>query len=88
MGKVKEVDRHIKAVEGAVEHIAFVRRSAELAGLDMEEFDKKLDALCTKYHDRYAEKNEIELALTAMAEIIKSGHGDELIEDLAKSLSD
>lgn len=88
MGNVKEVDRHIKALESAVEHIAFVRRSAEVVGVDMEEFDKRLDTLCTKYHDRYAEKNEIELALMAMAEIIKSGHGDELIEDIAKSLAD
>lgn len=77
-----KVREHIKAVETAVEHIAFVRRMAETVGVDMEEFDKELDKLCTKYHDMYAGMGELELALKGMIDIVKAGKGKELMADL------
>ena len=83
-----KMDEHIKAVETAVEHIAFVRRMAETMDEDMEEFDRRLDELCTKYHNKYAEMDEFALALKGLADIIKSGHGNEFLADLANSFKE
>ena len=85
---LKDVNRHMKAVETAVEHIAFVRRMAETSGTNMEEFDKRLDELCSKYHAMYADMNEIQLALHGLADIIKSGRGEEFMKELFTSVGD
>lgn len=79
---------HIKAIEPAVEHIAFVRRMAETVDEDMDEFDRELDALCTKYHDKYAKMSELELTIKGFADIVRSGKGDELMADLAEALKE
>ena len=85
---LKDVNRHMKAVENAVEHIAFVRRMAEVSGTNMEEFDKRLDELCSKYHAMYADMNEMQLALHGLADIIKSGRGEEFMKELFASVGD
>lgn len=85
MAKMHE---YIKAIEPAVEHIAFIRRMTETMDEDMEEFDKQLDALCTKYHDKYAEMDEFALALKGLADIIKSGKGNEFLADLSNSFKE
>jgi hypothetical protein len=79
---------HIKAVEPAVEHIAFIRRLLEVMGEDADEFDKGLDELCIKYHDKYAEMDEFALAIKGLADIIKSGHCEEFLADLANSFKE
>lgn len=85
---LKDVNRHMKVVENAVEHIAFVRRMAEISGTNMEEFDKRLDELCSKYHAMYADMNEMQLALHGIADIIKSGRGEEFMKELFASVGD
>lgn len=85
---MSEMERYIKALERAVDHIAFTRRMGELSGLDIEEFDKRLDELCTKYHNLYGNMNHAQIALVGLKEIIEAGKGEELLEHLMKSMED
>lgn len=86
MDKPISIERHIKAVEDAVDHIAYVRRMAELDGADMAEFDKALDAKCNEYHAKYAVMGEMEIALHGVAAILKSDRADEFLADMSKAL--
>lgn len=76
------LDDHMKAVETEVEMIAHIRRVAEVDGLDMEEFDKRLNALCDKYHEKFAKMDELGLALHGFSVIVKAGFGDKLISEM------
>ena len=76
------VDDHIRSLDRAVEAIAHVRRMVEQSDLDMEEFDRKLDALCTEKHRKFAEMDDTELAIYGLGVILKAGMGRQLFEDL------
>lgn len=88
MAKKMDMSDHIKAVDTAVDHIAFVRRITEISGEDVEQFDKELDALCTKYHEKYAEMDEFGLAIKGLMDIVKMGKGEDLLDDLSKALKE
>lgn len=76
------VDDHIRSVDRAVEAIAHVRRMAEQSDLNMEEFDRKLDALCTEKHRKFAEMDDFALAIYGLDVVLKAGMGRQLFEDL------
>lgn len=76
------LDDHMKAIERHVEMIANIRRMAEVDELDMEEFDKRLNALCDKYHEKFAKMDELGLALHGFSVIVQAGLGDKLISDI------
>ena len=76
------LDDHMKAIERHVEMIANIRRIAEVDELDMEEFDKRLNALCDKYHEKFAKMDELGLALHGFSVIVQAGLGDKLISDI------
>lgn len=76
------VDDCIKGLGSAVEAIAHVRRMAEESDLDMEEFDRKLDALCTEKHKKFAEMDETALAIYGLEIIFKAGKGEEVLGKL------
>lgn len=76
------VDDHIKSLDRAVEAIAHVRRMVERSDLDVEEFDRKLDALCTEKHKKFAEMNDTALTFYGLEVVIKAGKGKELFEAL------
>lgn len=82
MGATITLDEHIKALEKPIEVIAHVRRMAEIDGADMEEFDTKLNALCTKKHEKFANMGEGELALYALKVIFDAGRGEELAKEI------
>lgn len=77
---LNKVEPHIDAVESAVDRITLIRRIAEVSGADIEEFDRQLNEICTKYTNRYAAMNEVQLAVHGMMEIISHGGGDEIME--------
>lgn len=85
---MSEMEKYIKAIAPAIDHIAFTRRMGELSDLDMEEFDKRIDELCTKYHNLYGDMNEMQIALHGITEVIRAGKGEELFEDLMNSMKD
>ena len=85
---MSEMEKYIKAIAPAIDHIAFTRRMGELNGFDMEEFDKRIDELCTKYHNLYGDMNEMQIALHGITEVIRAGKGEELFEDLMNSMKD
>lgn len=85
---MSKMERYIEAIEHSIDHIAFARRMGELNDLDMEEFDKRIDGLCTKYHNMYAEMDETQLVLHGFADIIRAGKGEELFENLMNSMKD
>lgn len=76
------LDEHIKALEKPIEVIAHVRRMAEIDGADMEEFDRKLNALCAKKHEMFAEMGSTALALYGLKVIFDAGEGEELFKDI------
>lgn len=81
------VEMCLGAVESAVEHIAEIRRMAELQGdVCMEDLDKGLNELCDKYHERYSKMSGMAIALHGMAKIIASGDGEEFLEQLMESM--
>lgn len=82
MGATITLDERIKTLEKPIEIIAHVRRMAEIDGTDMEEFDAKLNALCAKKHEKFANMGEAELALYALKVIIDAGRGEELAKKL------
>ena len=75
-------DAICEATEKIIDHLAFMRRMAELEGCDMEAFDEKINEYCTKYHDMYANMGEAELAFKGMMDIIQAGHGEELMRGM------
>lgn len=82
MGTTITLDEHIKVLEKPIEVIAHIRRMAEIDGVDMEEFDTKLNALCAKKHEKFANMGEGELALYALKVIFDAGRGEELAKEL------
>ncbi len=77
-----EVKKYIEAFDSTIEHLAFMRRMAEIEGHDMVYLDEKINELCTKWHDKYAEMSRVQLAVKGMMDIIKAGRGDDLLKDL------
>lgn len=82
------IEQHIKACEKSVEIIAHVRRMAELDDTDMEEFDKALNALCDKYHDKFAKMDDLGVALYGMKVILEAGEGEKLMRILTEDEGD
>ena len=80
--KRNSVESYIKVFDETIEHLAFTRRMAECEGHDMVYLDEKINELCTKWHNKYAEMSQTQLAIHGMTEIIKAGYGDDLLEDL------
>lgn len=74
------VEDHIRSVESSVEVIAHVRRMAELDDLDMDEFDKALNDLCQKKHEKLADMGELDVALYGLKILLEAGKGKELIK--------
>lgn len=85
MKSMTRMDEYIGAVETAVEHIAYIRRMAELCDADMKEFDEALDALCSEKHAKFEKMNEVQIAVYGLMDIIHSGHGEELLSDMMNS---
>ena len=82
IGTTNTINEHLKALEKPIEVIAHVRRMAEIDGTDMEEFDAKLNALCAKKHEKFANMGEGELALYALKVIFDAGRGEELAKEI------
>lgn len=76
------IENYINAIDDTIEHLAFTRRMAETDGCDMTYLDEKINELCTKWHDKYAKMSQAQLAIKGMMDIIKAGHGDDLMRDL------
>lgn len=88
MGDMIPIEKHMKAIESAIDHIAYVRRMAEVEGHDMEEFDAEMNKLCDKHHNKYAPMGEIALALKGMADILQSDRAEEFIEQMTKEFEE
>lgn len=80
--KGNSIESYIEVFDDTIEHLAFTRRMAECEGFDMVYLDEKINELCTKWHDKYAKMSQAQLAIHGMTDIIKAGHGDDLLEDL------
>ena len=76
------IENYIKGFDSTIEHLAFMRRMAECEGHDMVYLDEKINELCTKWHNKYAEMSQAQLAVKGMIDIIKAGHGEDLMRDL------
>lgn len=84
MVREANMDTHIGACEGAVERIAHVRRMAEVSGADMEEFDERLNKLCSEKHEKYANMSDVELAIYGLKMIIEAGNFEDFADFIAK----
>lgn len=82
------LEKRIKAITHAIDHIAFVRRMTEVDGYDISLFDAEVDRLCTEYHDKYAKMDEIHLMIHGIAEILKSDKAEEFVMTLEESLKE
>lgn len=80
------IEAHMSGIETAVDHIAYIRRMAEVEGHDMEEFDAEMNKVCKRYHEKYAKMDKLRLMLKGMADILRSEHAEEFIADLARDL--
>lgn len=74
-GKMKaeakmNIEEYLRTIKTAVDHIAFVRRLAEMDGHDVAYIDEQMNKMCEKYHAMYAEMTEPELAAKAMIDMI------------------
>ena len=76
------IENYIKGFDSIIEHLAFIRRMAECEGQDMVYLDGKINELCTKWHNKYAEMSQTQLAVKGMMDIIKAGRGEDLLRDL------
>lgn len=85
---LSKAETHIKALEDAIDHIAFIRRIAEASDVDMEEFDRQLNALCDKCGSKYANMNDKQLAIHGIMEIIELGGNDTIMEMFADKESE
>lgn len=77
-----KTENYIKGFDNVIEHFAFMRRMAETDGCNMTYLDEKINELCTKWHNKYAEMSQAQLAVKGMMDIIKAGHGEDLLRDL------
>lgn len=82
------LEQHIEAVEGAIDHIAYVRRMAETEGHNVEDFDAEVNRICTECHEKYAGMGKVQLAFHGMAEILKSDRADEFIAGLGNNFKE
>ena len=82
------IEKHLEAVEEAIDHIAYISRMAEEAGHDMEFFDAEMNKLCDAYHEKYAKMDKLQLMLHGLAEILKSDYSDEVIEKLGNAFKE
>lgn len=84
IGERLPIEKHLGAIENAIEHIAYVRRMAETDGHDMEVFDAEVNKLCDKYAKKYEGMSELQLALHGVAEILKSDRAEDFIRDVGQ----
>lgn len=84
IGEKLPIERHLGAIESAIEHIAYIRRMAETDGHDMELFDAEVNKLCDKYARKFEAMNELQLALHGVAEVLKSNRAEEFIRDIGQ----
>lgn len=84
MVREANMDTYIGACESAVERIAHVRRMAEISGANMEEFDERLNKLCSEKHEKYANMGEVELAIYGLKMIIEAGNFQDFADFVAE----
>ena len=82
MDEKAKIEGYIKTFEDAIEHLAFARRMAELDGCDMTYLDEKINELCTKWHNKYAEMSQAQLTLKGVVDVVEAGYGEDLLRDL------
>lgn len=56
-------------VESAVKRIAIARRTQEVVGQDVEEFDKELNDLCEKWHSVFNDMDALDLVAFMVADL-------------------
>ena len=61
-----------KAVDNSVKMIALARKVCEMAGEDVEEFDKELNEMCNKWHDKFSKMSTVDLANFMVTDLINS----------------
>lgn len=61
-----------KAVDNSVKMIALARKVCEMAGEDVEEFDRELNELCNKWHDKFSKMSTVDLANFMVTDLINS----------------
>lgn len=61
-----------KAVDNSVKMIALARKVCEIAGEDVEEFDKELNEMCDRWHKKFAEMNAADLGRFMVTDLINS----------------
>lgn len=74
------LEKHISAIAESIDHIAYIRRMAELGGHNTEDFDAEVNRICTECHEKYAKMDQIQIAMHGLAEILKSDYADEFID--------
>lgn len=86
--KMSKEERVSGAIEGlwletedSVRTIARNRRTAEIVfGISNEDFDEKLNQLCTKANERYQDMSKSKIALELIAESVASKLADSVLE--------
>lgn len=84
--KMDDAKSYVDAMSRAIEHVAFLRRMAELSDVDMVELDGCIDKACAEAHEKFEAMGHVEIAVYGLMDIIKSGHGEELVRDILGSL--
>ena len=59
-----------KAVRSSVKMIALARKVCEMAGEDVEEFDRELNKMCDEWHSKFADMNAADLARFMLTDLI------------------
>lgn len=61
-----------KMIEGNVKTIAMARKSEEMIGNSVEEFDEMLNELCTKWHNEFASMDKKEFSKFLLKDLLES----------------
>lgn len=86
--RITPIEMYLGALEEAIDHIAYIRRMAEVDGHDMDKFDAEMNRLCDASHEKYAKMDRLQLMLHGLAEILKSDNSDEVIEKLGSAFKE
>ena len=65
-----------KAVENSVKMIALARKICEMADESVEEFDKELNEMCDKWHEKFADMDAADLARFMLTDLV-----DQIMEE-------
>lgn len=61
-----------KILENNVKNIAMARKSEEMIGNSVEEFDEMLNELCTKWHNEFASMDKKEFSKFLLKDLLES----------------